>query len=172
MKLVSLLKLVTLSLLVLALLGAVPVQAQVDVESIVRVAEAGIASLSYEVVIVFDARSGAEIYRKNGGAAGIYLSREEALKAKNAIMSHNHPAGTPTFSFTDMQLAEYVNVRQMRVITPSLTRCVVTRPERVIAWYGVFVSSSNFEIWMKRLGTEHKVWAWLFGGWGWGYECG
>lgn len=158
--------------LLIGLLNFGTANAQVDVESIVRVAEAESAALPYEVVIVFDARTGAEIFRKNGGADGIWLTRDEALKAKGAIMTHNHPGGTLHFSLNDLQLGEWVNVRQLRVVTPSLARCVVTRPANTSAWRGAFLlNERNYNELVRRFGGERAYQADVFRRWGWDYEC-
>lgn len=172
MKLANLLKLIVVALMLIGLLSAGVVSAQVDVESIVRVAEAEIAHLNYEVVIVFDAGTGAEIFRKNGGADGIWLTRDEALVAKGAILTHNHPGGSAVFSLNDLQLGEYVNVRQLRVVTPSLARCVATRPSHAIAWRGAFLlNERNYNELVRRFGGERAYQADVFRRWGWDYEC-
>lgn len=172
MKLANLLKLIVVALMLIGLLGVGVVSAQVDVESIVRVAEAEIAHLNYEVVIVFDAGTGAEIFRKNGGADGIWLTRDEALKAKGAILTHNHPGGSAVFSLNDLQLGEYVNVRQLRVVTPNLARCVVTRPSHAIAWKGAFLyNDANYAALVRQSGSERAYQANVFGRWGWKYVC-
>ena len=165
-------RVVVMVALLISLLSVGVINAQVDVESIVRVAEAEIASLPYEVVIVFDARTGAEIFRKNGGADGIWLTRDEALKAKGAIMTHNHPGGALAFSLNDLQIGEYVNVRQLRIVTPSLARCVVTRPQNAIAWRGAFLlNERNYNELVRRFGGERAYQADVFRRWGWDYEC-
>lgn len=172
MKLANLLKLIVVALMLIGLLGVGVVGAQVDVESIVRVAEAEIASLDYEVVIVFDAKTGTEIFRKNGGSDGIWLSRNEALRAKNAIVTHNHPAGTLHFSLNDLQLAEWSNVRQLRIVTPDLRRCVVTRPANTSAWRGAFLyNDANYTALVQRFGGEREYQADVFKRWGWGFGC-
>lgn len=159
-------------LVALALWGMFEVRAQVDVESVVRVAEAEIAGLPYEVVIVFDPVTGVEIFRKNGETGGIYLTRDEALRAKNAILTHNHPAGSAVFSLNDLQLGECVNVRQLRVVTPSLARCVVTRPANTSAWRGAFLlNERNYNELVRRFGGERAYQADVFRRWGWDYEC-
>lgn len=158
--------------LLISLLSVGVINAQVDIESIVRVAEAEIAHLNYEVVIVFDAATGAEIFRKNGGADGIWLTRDEALRAKGAIMTHNHPAGALYFSLNDLQLAEWANVRQLRVVTPSLARCVVTRPDHASAWRGAFLyNDANYAALVRQSGSERAYQANVFGRWGWKYVC-
>lgn len=159
--------------LLIGLLNFGTANAQVDVESIVRVAEAESAALPYEVVIVFDARTGAEIFRKNGGADGIGLTRNEALKAKGGIMTHNHPGGALNFSLNDLQLGEWVNVRQLRIVTPSLARCVVTRPSHAIAWRGAFLyNDANYAVLVRQFGSEQTYQENVFKRWGWVYRCG
>lgn len=173
MKMRRLIKGVLVILAALALWGMFEVGALPDVESVVRVAEAEIAHLSYEVVIAFDPVTGVEIFRKNGHEDGIWLTRDEALKSKNAIVTHNHPAGGLGFSLQDLQLAEYVNVRQMRVVTPDLRRCVVTRPANAIAWRGAFLlNERNYATLVKRFGSERAYQENVFQRWGWDYRCG
>lgn len=178
-------RVVVMVMMLISLLGVGVINAQVDVESVVRVAEAEIAGLPYEVVIVFNASTGAEIFRKNGGADGIGLTRDEALRAKGAIMTHNHPAGNAVFSLNDLQLGEYVNVRQLRVVAPNLARCVVTRPSHAIAWRGAFLYNdehrettlwrnreANYTALVRKFGGERAYQANVFTRWGWAYRCG
>lgn len=173
MKMGRIIKGVLVILAALALWGMFEVQALPDVESVVRVAEAEIASLPYEVVIAFDAQTGAEIFRKNGEADGIWLTRDEALRAKNAIVTHNHPGGGLAFSLNDLQLGEYVNVRQLRVVTPDLRRCVVTRPANASAWRGAFLlNERNYAVLVKQFGSERAYQENVFQRWNWEYKCG
>lgn len=166
-------RVVVMVLMLISLINVGVINAQVDVESIVRMAEAEIAHLNYEVVIVFDAATGAEIFRKNGGADGIWLMRDEALKAKGAIMTHNHPGGALAFSLNDLQIGEYVNVRQLRIVTPSLARCVVTRPQNAIAWRGAFLyNDANYAVLVRQFGSERAYQENVFKRWGWVYRCG
>lgn len=166
-------RVVVMVLMLISLINVGVINAQVDVESIVRMAEAEIAHLNYEVVIVFDAATGAEIFRKNGEETGIWLTRDEALKAKGAIMTHNHPGGTLHFSLNDLQLGEWVNVRQLRIVTPSLARCVVTRPANTSAWRGAFLlNERNYAALVKRFGGERAYQENVFQRWNWEYKCG
>lgn len=91
-----------------------------------------------ETIQVFD-ENGKFITLKHVNANSVSISRSEARKLKNIILTHNHPSGWKYpesdprhghsfFSIEDISTACKVNVKEIRAVTPKY-RYIMKRPE-------------------------------------------
>lgn len=85
----------------------------------------------FETGVVYD-NSGNILIDKRGKAYSVSFTKEECLKMKNAIMTHNHPRGWGypenslerignSFSPEDIYLAVNWDLAEMRAVTPNYT---------------------------------------------------
>ncbi len=74
---------------------------------------------SGETVVAFDAQ-GKYLFSLSSPTPRIVFRTEETERMKGAVVTHNHPAGTP-FGDTDIKTACEAQVREMRVVTGEYT---------------------------------------------------
>lgn len=91
-----------------------------------------------ETMQVFD-ENGKFVTLKHGNANSVTISRSEARKLNNKILTHNHPSGWKypesdprhghsSFSIEDISTACKVNLKEIRAVTPKY-RYIMKRPE-------------------------------------------
>lgn len=110
----------------------------------------------YETGVVYDSK-GNVLIDKRGAAYSVSFTKEELIKMKDGIMTHNHPRGWGypekslgrignSFSPEDIYLAVNWDLAEMRAVTPNYT-FVMKRPE--LGW-------GDYKNVMKIIDRENK----------------
>lgn len=110
----------------------------------------------FETGVVFDSK-GNILIDKRGASYSVSFEKEELLRMKDGIMTHNHPRGWGypenslgrignSFSVEDISLAVFHDLAEMRAVTPNFT-FAMKRPE---AGWG------DYQEIMKTIDKENK----------------
>ena len=103
-----------------------------------KLSEKSIRTRDKEILEVYD-KSGKFIMSKKGSAKNVIVTRFEALKMRDCVVSHNHPTGG-AFSTDDWNFLRRVKLSELRVVTEN-TVYYVRRPEK----------------WPKEIDTKEKI---------------
>lgn len=118
----------------------------------------------FETGVVFDSK-GNILIDKRGASYSVSFEKEELLRMKDGIMTHNHPRGWGypenslgrignSFSVEDISLAVFHDLAEMRAVTPNFT-FAMKRPEAGWGDYKEAIKVINEE--NKKLQNEFQI---------------
>ena len=158
-------------------------------EARIRHIEFSIRDSQFEIGVVTDIE-GHELFRIAGTPTSVVIPKALEAQTRNQIFTHNHLRGTiPDFSAQDIQMASYLNLYQIRMVTVDdetgkTILCKASRgdhqywpfiydlPERTqVEMHSAYAKLSGGSDYRRATQAVHGVWEVIFAKWQLKYSC-